>query len=177
VCLAQPGARITYANADVEGFQTYVDQLRQTFPNARIVHQGTVTGADGVHRTTRNISCRRKRSRGRAHCLSNSPCQGRWRRCLSCSDDAGWMIAPASFPVGCPAGDFTPAYFPRYHLLGLAIAIDQHHRTRMAGVPVPIHLRRNTPADLLVVDEGAVEAAQVSDAQGRRHDFEDAVMA
>jgi hypothetical protein len=48
--LAQPGARITYTNADVEGFQTYVDQLRQTFPNARVVHQGTVTGANGVQR-------------------------------------------------------------------------------------------------------------------------------
>jgi hypothetical protein len=48
--LAQPGARITYANADVEGFQDYVDQLRQTFSNARVVHEGTVTGADGVQR-------------------------------------------------------------------------------------------------------------------------------
>src|SRR5579884_3636068 len=48
--LAQPGARITYSNADVEGFQTYVDQLRQTFPNAKVVQQGTVTGANGVQR-------------------------------------------------------------------------------------------------------------------------------
>jgi hypothetical protein len=48
--LAQHGARITYANADMEGFQTYVDQLRQTFPNARIVQFGTVIGADSVQR-------------------------------------------------------------------------------------------------------------------------------
>ena len=48
--LAQPGARITYANADVEGFQTYADQLEKTFPNARVVEQGTVTGADGIER-------------------------------------------------------------------------------------------------------------------------------
>jgi hypothetical protein len=52
--LAQPGARITYANAnaDVEGFQSYVDQLKHSFPNAKIVHQGTVKDADGVQRGT-----------------------------------------------------------------------------------------------------------------------------
>jgi hypothetical protein len=48
--LAQPGARITYANADVEGFQSYVDQLLQVFPNTKAVHQGTVAGSDGVQR-------------------------------------------------------------------------------------------------------------------------------
>ncbi len=48
--LAQPGARITYANADVEGFQAYAEQLRQTLSNATIVHQGTVAGADGIRR-------------------------------------------------------------------------------------------------------------------------------
>ncbi len=48
--LAQPGARITYANADVEGLQAYAEQLRQTLSNATIVHHGTVTGADGIRR-------------------------------------------------------------------------------------------------------------------------------
>jgi hypothetical protein len=57
------------------------------------------------------------------------------------------------------------------------IAIGQHDRRRMAGVHVPIHLRRDTLADFFAVDEGAVEAAQVSDAKDRRHNFEDAMMA
>jgi hypothetical protein len=45
--LAKAGARITYSNADVAGFERYVAQLRETFPNARVVLQGTVTGAEG----------------------------------------------------------------------------------------------------------------------------------
>jgi hypothetical protein len=48
--LAQPGSRITYANAHVEGFDGYVNQLRQAFPNGKVASQGTVTGSDGIVR-------------------------------------------------------------------------------------------------------------------------------
>ena len=57
------------------------------------------------------------------------------------------------------------------------IAIGQHDRWRMAGDYVPIHLRRDALTDFFAVDEGAVEAAQVTDAKGRRHNFEVAMMA
>ncbi len=48
--LARPGARITYANADVFGFAKYVDQLRQAFPIAKILRQEAITGANGYDR-------------------------------------------------------------------------------------------------------------------------------
>lgn len=48
--IANPGARVTSANADVEGFEAYVDQLMKTFPNAKIVEQGTITDSNGVRR-------------------------------------------------------------------------------------------------------------------------------
>ncbi len=45
--IAQPGARVTYSNADVENFLKYIKQLQDKFPNARIVEQGTIQGALG----------------------------------------------------------------------------------------------------------------------------------
>jgi hypothetical protein len=48
--LAQRGARITYANADVDGFATYAQQLRRAFPNGRVVYQGIVSDSRGVQR-------------------------------------------------------------------------------------------------------------------------------
>jgi hypothetical protein len=48
--LAASKARITVANADVEGFQGYAGQLRGAFPQAIVVHEGIAVGADGVER-------------------------------------------------------------------------------------------------------------------------------
>lgn len=56
------------------------------------------------------------------------------------------------------------------------IAVKQYHRRRMAGIHVAIHLRRDALADLFAVDEGAIETAEIADAKGRRHDFEDTVV-
>jgi hypothetical protein len=49
--LAQPAARVTFANADVENFPQTVQQLQGQLPGVRIIEQGTVTDSQGIERS------------------------------------------------------------------------------------------------------------------------------
>jgi len=48
--LAQPGARLTFANADVDNFPQTVQQLQGQLPGARIIEEGTGTDSQGIER-------------------------------------------------------------------------------------------------------------------------------